>query len=168
MILVLFVLIFHNILRRQRHYKHSKEMGLSGEFPSESLKPTLLWKRFQKAFLKTCQLIYLFIYFLIDVSSLNFSFFPSSFDPFHLRTEDSGLLTHKESLPVRSLVLGDTQRSRSEAAYKVGPLRCHGDSKSRRSGFPQFWRQMLTFLILLRVMTTISWSINEEIGFIQA
>lgn len=46
------------------------------------------------------------------------------------RTEDSGLLTHKESLPVRSLVLGDIQRPGSEAAYRVGPLRCHGDSKS--------------------------------------
>uniref|UniRef100_A0A3Q3AWC0 Contactin-associated protein-like 4 n=1 Tax=Kryptolebias marmoratus TaxID=37003 RepID=A0A3Q3AWC0_KRYMA len=40
---------------------------------------------------------------------------------------DSGLLTHKESLPVRSLVLRDIQRPVSESAYKVGPLRCHGD-----------------------------------------
>uniref|UniRef100_A0AAQ5YVU3 Contactin associated protein like 3 n=1 Tax=Amphiprion ocellaris TaxID=80972 RepID=A0AAQ5YVU3_AMPOC len=52
-------------------------------------------------------------------------------------TEDSGLLTHKESLPVRSLVLGDIQRPGSEAAYRVGPLRCHGDSgtASRQKGF---------------------------------
>lgn len=48
----------------------------------------------------------------------------------YLRTEDSGLLTHKETLPVRSLVLGDIHRPGSEAAYRVGPLRCHGDSKS--------------------------------------
>ncbi|XP_068175135.1 contactin-associated protein-like 4 [Antennarius striatus] len=41
---------------------------------------------------------------------------------------DSGLLTHKETLPVRSLVLGDIQRPGSEAAYRVGPLRCHGDN----------------------------------------
>ncbi|XP_037322053.2 contactin-associated protein-like 4 [Pungitius pungitius] len=40
---------------------------------------------------------------------------------------DSGLLTHKETLPVRSLVLGDVQRPGSEGAYRVGPLRCHGD-----------------------------------------
>ncbi|XP_077440913.1 contactin-associated protein-like 4 isoform X1 [Vanacampus margaritifer] len=39
---------------------------------------------------------------------------------------DSSLLTHKETLPVRSLVLGGIQPG-SEAAYKVGPLRCHGD-----------------------------------------
>lgn len=45
------------------------------------------------------------------------------------RTEDSGLLTHKTSLPVRSLVLGDVHRPGSEAAYRVGPLRCHGDSE---------------------------------------
>ncbi|XP_027129319.1 contactin-associated protein-like 4 [Larimichthys crocea] len=40
---------------------------------------------------------------------------------------DSGLLTHKETLPVRSLVLGDVQRPDSESAYRVGHLRCHGD-----------------------------------------
>nr|XP_061791038.1 contactin-associated protein-like 4 [Nerophis lumbriciformis] len=41
-------------------------------------------------------------------------------------TNDSGLLTHKETLPVRSLVLGGIEPD-SEAAYKVGPLQCHGD-----------------------------------------
>uniref|UniRef100_A0A3Q2YA91 Contactin-associated protein-like 4 n=1 Tax=Hippocampus comes TaxID=109280 RepID=A0A3Q2YA91_HIPCM len=41
-------------------------------------------------------------------------------------TNDSGLLTHMETLPVRSVVLGGSQPG-SEAAYKVGPLRCHGD-----------------------------------------
>lgn len=46
------------------------------------------------------------------------------------RANDSGLLTHKETLPVRSLVLGDVQRPGSESSYEVGPLRCHGDSKS--------------------------------------
>lgn len=45
------------------------------------------------------------------------------------RTQDSGLLSDKENLPVRSLVLGDVQRSGSEAAYRVGPLLCHGDSE---------------------------------------
>lgn len=45
------------------------------------------------------------------------------------RAEDSGLLTDKESLPVRSLVLGDIQKPGSEAAYMVGSLRCHGDSE---------------------------------------
>ncbi|XP_061680126.1 contactin-associated protein-like 4 isoform X2 [Syngnathoides biaculeatus] len=44
-----------------------------------------------------------------------------------LWTNDSGLLTHKETLPVQSLVLGGIQPG-SEASYKVGPLRCHGDT----------------------------------------
>ncbi|KAJ3594995.1 hypothetical protein NHX12_004300 [Muraenolepis orangiensis] len=48
---------------------------------------------------------------------------------------DSGLLTHKESLPVRSLVLGDIQRAGSEAAYRVGPLRCHGDNNFWNAAF---------------------------------
>uniref|UniRef100_A0A8C3G662 Contactin associated protein like 3 n=1 Tax=Cyclopterus lumpus TaxID=8103 RepID=A0A8C3G662_CYCLU len=48
-------------------------------------------------------------------------------DADRVEAEDSGLLTHTESLPVRSLLLGDIQRPESEAAYRVGPLRCHGD-----------------------------------------
>ncbi|XP_069000309.1 contactin-associated protein-like 4 [Embiotoca jacksoni] len=54
------------------------------------------------------------------------------------RTEwanDSGLLTHEETLPVRSLVLGDVQRPGSESAYKVGPLRCHGDKNVWNAAF---------------------------------
>uniref|UniRef100_A0A3Q1GKR9 Contactin-associated protein-like 4 n=1 Tax=Acanthochromis polyacanthus TaxID=80966 RepID=A0A3Q1GKR9_9TELE len=50
-------------------------------------------------------------------------------------TEDSGLLTHKESLPVWSLVLGDVQRPGSEAAYRVGPLRCRGDKNFWNAAF---------------------------------
>lgn len=46
------------------------------------------------------------------------------------RASDSGLLTHKETLPVRSLVLGDVHRPGSEIIYRLGPLQCHGDSKS--------------------------------------
>ncbi|XP_070775361.1 contactin-associated protein-like 4 [Enoplosus armatus] len=49
--------------------------------------------------------------------------------------EDSGLLTHKEILPIRSLVLGDIQRPGSEAAYRVGPLRCHGDKNFWNAAF---------------------------------
>ncbi|XP_068590882.1 contactin-associated protein-like 4 [Cebidichthys violaceus] len=50
-------------------------------------------------------------------------------------TEDSGLLTHEESLPVRSLVLGDIQRPESEAAYRVGPLSCYGDKNFWNAAF---------------------------------
>nr|XP_057928815.1 contactin-associated protein-like 4 isoform X2 [Doryrhamphus excisus] len=41
-------------------------------------------------------------------------------------TKESGLLTLKETLPLQSLVLSGSEPG-SEAAYKVGPLRCHGD-----------------------------------------
>ncbi|KAM4728066.1 contactin-associated protein-like 4 [Anableps anableps] len=50
-------------------------------------------------------------------------------------TEDTGLVTHKESLPVRSLVVGDIQRPGSEAAYRVGPLRCYGDKNFWNAAF---------------------------------
>ncbi|XP_068563834.1 contactin-associated protein-like 4 isoform X1 [Cebidichthys violaceus] len=49
--------------------------------------------------------------------------------------DDSGLLSHKGSLPVRSLVLGDIQRAGSESAYRVGPLRCHGDKNFWNAAF---------------------------------
>uniref|UniRef100_A0A3Q3K5I9 Contactin associated protein like 3 n=1 Tax=Monopterus albus TaxID=43700 RepID=A0A3Q3K5I9_MONAL len=49
--------------------------------------------------------------------------------------EDSGLLIHKESLPVKSLVLGDIHRPGSEAAYRVGPLCCHGDKNFWNAAF---------------------------------
>ncbi|XP_068597746.1 contactin-associated protein-like 5 [Brachionichthys hirsutus] len=48
---------------------------------------------------------------------------------------DSGLLTHKETLPVRSLVLGGIQRPGSESAYRVGHLRCHGDKNIWNAAF---------------------------------
>uniref|UniRef100_A0A665XDW3 Contactin associated protein like 3 n=1 Tax=Echeneis naucrates TaxID=173247 RepID=A0A665XDW3_ECHNA len=49
--------------------------------------------------------------------------------------EDSGLLIHKDGLPVRSLMLGDVRRPGSEAAYRVGPLRCHGDKNLWNAAF---------------------------------
>ncbi|XP_060767941.1 contactin-associated protein-like 5 [Neoarius graeffei] len=40
---------------------------------------------------------------------------------------DTGLLSYKEHLPVTEIVVGDTNRSGSEAVYRVGSLQCHGD-----------------------------------------
>lgn len=71
---------------------------------------------------------HLFYYINPDFSTLPLVFCSYAF--FSSRTEDSGLLTHKETLPVRSLVLGDIQRPGSEAVYRVGPLQCHGDRKT--------------------------------------
>lgn len=43
---------------------------------------------------------------------------------------DRGLLKFKEDLPVTKVVVGDTNRSNSEARFNVGPLRCYGDGGS--------------------------------------
>ncbi|KAM9493648.1 contactin-associated protein-like 5 isoform 1-T1 [Clarias gariepinus] len=40
---------------------------------------------------------------------------------------DTGLLSYKEHLPVTAMVVGDTNRSGSEAVYRIGSLLCHGD-----------------------------------------
>ncbi|XP_004701956.1 contactin-associated protein-like 4 [Echinops telfairi] len=42
-------------------------------------------------------------------------------------TSDSGLLSHKEHLPVTQIVITDTGRPGSEAAYQLGALLCQGD-----------------------------------------
>ncbi|XP_067843200.1 contactin-associated protein-like 5 [Heptranchias perlo] len=41
---------------------------------------------------------------------------------------DTGLLSYKDHLPLTQLVIGDTNRTDSEAAYRLGPLRCNGDN----------------------------------------
>uniref|UniRef100_A0A4X2KFJ7 Contactin associated protein family member 4 n=1 Tax=Vombatus ursinus TaxID=29139 RepID=A0A4X2KFJ7_VOMUR len=52
-------------------------------------------------------------------------------------TNDTGFLSYKEHLPVTQIVITDTDRPNSEAAYKLGPLLCRGDSgtASRQKGF---------------------------------
>uniref|UniRef100_A0A8C5EUD0 Contactin associated protein 1 n=1 Tax=Gouania willdenowi TaxID=441366 RepID=A0A8C5EUD0_GOUWI len=40
---------------------------------------------------------------------------------------DKGYLDFRDHLPVRRVVVGDTNRTGSEAQVTVGPLRCHGD-----------------------------------------
>ncbi|XP_059118532.1 contactin-associated protein-like 4 isoform X1 [Peromyscus eremicus] len=42
-------------------------------------------------------------------------------------TNDTGFLSYKEHLPVTKIVITDTGRPHSEAAYKLGPLLCRGD-----------------------------------------
>ncbi|XP_040838274.1 contactin-associated protein-like 4 isoform X2 [Ochotona curzoniae] len=42
-------------------------------------------------------------------------------------TNDTGFLSYKEHLPVTKIVVTDTGRPQSEAAYKLGPLLCRGD-----------------------------------------
>uniref|UniRef100_A0A3Q0T7X4 Contactin associated protein-like 5a n=1 Tax=Amphilophus citrinellus TaxID=61819 RepID=A0A3Q0T7X4_AMPCI len=40
---------------------------------------------------------------------------------------DTGILSYKDHLPVSHMVIGDTNRTDSEAIYQIGPLRCYGD-----------------------------------------
>ncbi|XP_048147876.1 contactin-associated protein-like 4 isoform X2 [Corvus hawaiiensis] len=42
-------------------------------------------------------------------------------------TNDTGFLSYKDHLPVTEIVITDTGRPNSEAAYKLGPLLCRGD-----------------------------------------
>ncbi|XP_068602847.1 contactin-associated protein-like 5 [Brachionichthys hirsutus] len=40
---------------------------------------------------------------------------------------DTGVLSYKEHLPLSQIVIGDTDRTGSQAVYHIGPLRCYGD-----------------------------------------
>ncbi|XP_053555934.1 contactin-associated protein-like 4 [Bombina bombina] len=42
-------------------------------------------------------------------------------------SNDTGFLSNKDHLPVRQIVITDTDRTNSDAAYKLGPLKCWGD-----------------------------------------
>ncbi|KAI5146399.1 Contactin-Associated Protein-Like 5 [Manis pentadactyla] len=42
-------------------------------------------------------------------------------------TNDTGLLSFRDHLPVTQIVITGTNRSNSEAAWRIGPLRCYGD-----------------------------------------
>ncbi|XP_057360935.1 contactin-associated protein-like 5 [Manis pentadactyla] len=46
------------------------------------------------------------------------------------RTNDTGLLSFRDHLPVTQIVITGTNRSNSEAAWRIGPLRCYGDPLS--------------------------------------
>uniref|UniRef100_A0A8C2G751 Contactin associated protein-like 5a n=1 Tax=Cyprinus carpio TaxID=7962 RepID=A0A8C2G751_CYPCA len=50
---------------------------------------------------------------------------------------DTGILSYKEHLPLREIVIGDTYRLGSEAMYVVGPLQCSDDrgTATRQRGF---------------------------------
>ncbi|XP_054599173.1 contactin-associated protein-like 4 isoform X1 [Nothobranchius furzeri] len=89
-------------------------------------------------------------------------------------SEDSGLLTHKESLPVRALVLGDVQRPGSEAAYRVGPVHCYGDKNFWNAAsfdkqtsylhFPTFHGELSADISFLFKTTTSSGVFLENLG----
>nr|XP_006124808.1 contactin-associated protein-like 5 [Pelodiscus sinensis] len=67
----------------------------------------------------------------LEESCLDMSYFCNCDADKEEWTNDTGLLSFKDHLPVTQLVITDTNRSNSEAAWRIGPLRCHGDR--------QFW-----------------------------
>uniref|UniRef100_A0A3B5MS93 Contactin associated protein 1 n=1 Tax=Xiphophorus couchianus TaxID=32473 RepID=A0A3B5MS93_9TELE len=54
--------------------------------------------------------------------------FQCNCDADYRQYSDKGYLDFRDHLPVRRLVIGDTNRTGSEAHFTVGPLRCHGDN----------------------------------------
>nr|XP_040134734.1 contactin-associated protein-like 4 isoform X1 [Ictidomys tridecemlineatus] len=52
-------------------------------------------------------------------------------------TNDTGFLSYKEHLPVTKIVITDTGRPHSEAAYQLGPLLCRGDNTIRFNNIPK-------------------------------
>uniref|UniRef100_A0A3B3Z7C2 Uncharacterized protein n=1 Tax=Periophthalmus magnuspinnatus TaxID=409849 RepID=A0A3B3Z7C2_9GOBI len=54
--------------------------------------------------------------------------FQCNCDADYRQYSDKGYLDFRDHLPVRRVVVGDTNRTRSEAQFTVGPLRCHGDN----------------------------------------
>ncbi|XP_054885395.1 contactin-associated protein-like 4 [Poeciliopsis prolifica] len=89
-------------------------------------------------------------------------------------SSDSGLLTHKESLPVRSLVLGDVKRPGSESSFQVGPLHCYGDKSFWNAAFfaketsylhfPTFHGELSADVSLLFKTTSSSGVLLENLG----
>uniref|UniRef100_A0A3Q2QC39 Contactin associated protein 1 n=1 Tax=Fundulus heteroclitus TaxID=8078 RepID=A0A3Q2QC39_FUNHE len=54
--------------------------------------------------------------------------FQCNCDADYRQYSDKGYLDFRDHLPVRKVVIGDTNRTGSEAHFTVGPLRCHGDN----------------------------------------
>lgn len=59
------------------------------------------------------------------------------------RANDTGVLSYKEHLPVSEIVIGDTNRTGSEALYRIGPLRCYGDSR---------WTLLFCYIFILQMV----------------
>uniref|UniRef100_A0A8C9SE52 Contactin associated protein 1 n=1 Tax=Scleropages formosus TaxID=113540 RepID=A0A8C9SE52_SCLFO len=51
-------------------------------------------------------------------------------DADYRRYSDKGWLNYRDHMPIRRIVVGDTNRTTSEAHFSLGALRCHGDSST--------------------------------------
>ncbi|XP_036130146.1 contactin-associated protein-like 4 isoform X1 [Molossus molossus] len=91
-------------------------------------------------------------------------------------TNDTGILSYKEHLPVTKIVITDTGRPHSEAAYKLGPLLCRGDRSFWNSAsfnteasylhFPTFHGELSADVSFFFKTTALSGVFLENLGII--
>uniref|UniRef100_A0A8C5LGK2 Contactin-associated protein-like 5 n=1 Tax=Jaculus jaculus TaxID=51337 RepID=A0A8C5LGK2_JACJA len=89
-------------------------------------------------------------------------------------TNDTGLLSFKDHLPVTQIVITDTNRSNSEAAWRIGPLRCYGDrhfwnavsfyTEASYLHFPTFHAEFSADISFFFKTTTLSGVFLENVG----
>ncbi|XP_010607783.1 contactin-associated protein-like 4 isoform X1 [Fukomys damarensis] len=89
-------------------------------------------------------------------------------------TNDTGFLSYKEHLPVTKIVITDTGRPHSEAAYKLGPLICQGDKSFWNSAsfnteasylhFPTFHGELSADVSFFFKTTALSGVFLENLG----
>ncbi|XP_007438607.2 contactin-associated protein-like 5, partial [Python bivittatus] len=89
-------------------------------------------------------------------------------------TNDTGFLSFKEHLPVNQIVITDTNRPNSEAAWRIGPLRCYGDRQFWNAAsfsteasyllFPTFHAEFTADISFFFKTTTMSGVFLENLG----
>nr|XP_033818820.1 contactin-associated protein-like 4 [Geotrypetes seraphini] len=89
-------------------------------------------------------------------------------------SNDTGFISYKEHLPVTQIVITDTDRPNSEAAYKLGPLLCWGDKSFWNAAsfntetsylhFPTFHGELSVDLSFFFKTTTSSGVFLEKLG----
>ncbi|XP_040004671.1 contactin-associated protein-like 5 [Xiphias gladius] len=63
----------------------------------------------------------------LEENCINLNYFCNCDADIDSWANDTGVLSYKDHLPVSHVVIGDTNRTGSEAVYQIGPLRCYGD-----------------------------------------
>ncbi|XP_073097755.1 contactin-associated protein-like 5 isoform X4 [Manis javanica] len=89
-------------------------------------------------------------------------------------TNDTGWLSFRDHLPVTQIVITGTNRSNSEAAWRIGPLRCYGDrhfwnavsfsTEASYLHFPTFHAEMSVDISFFFKTTALSGVFLENLG----
>ncbi|XP_052056981.1 contactin-associated protein like 5-2 isoform X2 [Apodemus sylvaticus] len=87
---------------------------------------------------------------------------------------DTSLLSYKDHLPVTQIIISDTNRSNSEVAWRIGPLRCYGDrhfwnavsfsTEAAYLHFPTFHAEFSTDISFFFKTTALSGVFLENLG----